>query len=69
MVRIVSGQHQVHYQLLNNNITGTWSPATISTASQGTTTYPFTPCAVLCYYSATMQVTVNANITFDIYST
>ena len=33
-------------------ITGTWSPATISTATAGTTTYTFTPaCRSVCYYN------------------
>jgi hypothetical protein len=30
----------------NNDITGTWSPATINTATAGTTTYTFTPAMV-----------------------
>ena len=32
----------------NNGITGTWSPATINTATVGTTTYTFTPAAGQC---------------------
>jgi serine protease inhibitor len=43
-----------------NNITGTWSPALINTA---TTTYTFTPTAGLCATTATMTITVNPNIT------
>ena len=31
-----------------NNITGVWSPATINTATAGTTTYTFTPAAGQC---------------------
>src|SRR4029079_2400146 len=40
----------------NNNITGTWSPSTISTAAIGTTTYTFTPSAGQCGSSTTMDV-------------
>ncbi|HNW70419.1 MAG TPA: T9SS type A sorting domain-containing protein [Bacteroidales bacterium] len=43
-----------------NGITGTWSPATISTASPGTTTHNFTPNGGQCATTATMPVTVNA---------
>src|SRR4029450_6030511 len=32
----------------NNGVTGTWNPATISTATAGTTTYTFTPDAGQC---------------------
>jgi len=46
-----------------NGITGTWSPATISTASAGTTVYTFTPTAGQCATTTTMSVIVNANIT------
>jgi gliding motility-associated-like protein len=46
----------------NNGITGTWNPSTVSTASQGTVVYTFTPTAGLCANSATMSVTVNQNI-------
>ncbi|MDA3911127.1 MAG: hypothetical protein PF448_07210, partial [Bacteroidales bacterium] len=42
-----------------NGISGTWSPATISTASDGNTTYTFTPDAGECAVSTTMDVTVN----------
>ncbi|WP_276505055.1 hypothetical protein, partial [Terrimonas pollutisoli] len=50
-----------------NGITGTWSPATISTATEGTTTYTFTPDAGQCATTTTLEVTVNPNIvpTFD----
>ncbi|MFN8261770.1 MAG: gliding motility-associated C-terminal domain-containing protein [Chitinophagales bacterium] len=47
----------------NNGITGTWNPATISTATAGTTTYTFTPTAGQCATTATISVTVNQNIT------
>ncbi|MEI6348778.1 MAG: hypothetical protein WCP69_12600, partial [Bacteroidota bacterium] len=40
-------------------ITGTWSPATISTASPGTIIYTFTPTAGQCAIPTTMSVTVN----------
>lgn len=47
-----------------NSITGTWSPATISTVAVGTTVYTFTPTAGQCALSTTMSVTINAaNIT------
>jgi hypothetical protein len=47
----------------SNGITGTWNPATISTASAGSTTYTFTPTAGQCATTATMSVVVNANVT------
>ena len=48
----------------NNGITGTWSPATISTAAAGTTTYTFTPDAGQCATATTsIDVTVNTTIT------
>ena len=43
----------------NNSITGTWNPATISTATAGTTTYTFTPTAGLCATTATMSIVIN----------
>jgi gliding motility-associated-like protein len=46
----------------NNGITGTWNPSTLSTASQGTIVYTFTPTAGLCATTATMSVSVNQNI-------
>jgi gliding motility-associated-like protein len=42
-----------------NGITGTWSPATISTAAAGTTTYTFTPNPGQCAGPTTLDVTVN----------
>jgi len=45
-----------------NGVTGTWSPATVSTASSGTTTYTFTPNAGQCAITTTMSVTVSSNI-------
>jgi len=46
-----------------NGITGAWSPASISTASAGTTTYNFTPGGGQCATTTSMPVTVNANVT------
>ena len=45
-----------------NNIpyTGTWSPATISTAVAGTATYTFTPTAGQCAFPATMDIITHA---------
>jgi gliding motility-associated-like protein len=45
-----------------NGITGTWSPATISTATVGTQTYTFTPTAGQCATTATMDVTITSPI-------
>ncbi|AEE52989.1 beta strand repeat-containing protein [Haliscomenobacter hydrossis] len=42
-----------------NSITGTWDPATISTASSGTTTYTFTPDGGQGASTTTMDITVN----------
>ena len=47
----------------NNNITGTWSPATINTAVVGTTTYTFTPAAGQCAVPVTMDITITNQIT------
>ena len=46
-----------------NGITGSWSPATISTASAGTATHTFTPTAGQCANTTTMNITVNATVT------
>ncbi|MEJ7672494.1 MAG: hypothetical protein WKF59_07245 [Chitinophagaceae bacterium] len=46
----------------NNNITGTWSPATISTSATGTTTYTFTPSSG-CATTATMTITIGTSVT------
>jgi len=45
-----------------NGFTGTWSPATISTATVGTQVYTFTPTAGLCATTATMSITITAPI-------
>ena len=42
----------------NNGITGTWSPATINTATVGTTTYTFTPAAGQCGTTTTMSIVI-----------
>jgi gliding motility-associated-like protein len=42
----------------DNGITGTWSPAAISTANAGTTVYTFTPDAGQCATTASITVTV-----------
>src|SRR5205809_311762 len=48
----------------NNGITGTWSPATINTATAGTTTYTFTPTdASQCATTASISVTVTPQVT------
>ena len=44
-------------------ITGTWAPAVISTTTLGTTTYTFTPAAGQCGTTATMSITVAAQVT------
>ena len=45
-------------------ITGTWTPATINTATVGTTTYTFTPTdASQCATAATMDITVTPQVT------
>jgi large repetitive protein len=46
-----------------NGITGTWNPATISTAAVGTVNYVFTPVAGQCATQATLPIIINANIT------
>jgi gliding motility-associated-like protein len=46
-----------------NNITGTWNPATINTATAGTTTYTFTPAAGQCGTTATMDIVITSQIT------
>jgi hypothetical protein len=46
----------------DNGFAGTWSPATISTATVGTTTYTFTPTDA-CATVATMDITIGTQIT------
>jgi gliding motility-associated-like protein len=45
-----------------NNITGTWSPATVSNVA-GTTTYTFTPNITFCANPTTMDIVVNPGVT------
>src|SRR5258705_772054 len=47
----------------NNNINGSWSPATINTATAGTTTYIFTPAARQCAVSVTMDIVITTQLT------
>lgn len=49
-----------------NGITGTWDPTTISTASNGTTTYTFTPDAGQGASTTTMDITVNPKPTLTL---
>ena len=43
-----------------NGITGTWNPATVSTAVAGTAVYTFTPTAGQCATTTTLSITVDA---------
>src|SRR5204863_8276693 len=47
----------------NNNITGTWNPAVISTSTSGTITYTFTPTAGQCATTATIDIVITNQIT------
>ena len=47
----------------NNGITGSWSPASISTSSTGTSTYTFTPSAGQCGAQTTMNVRITTSVT------
>jgi uncharacterized protein YaaQ len=47
----------------NNGITGTWSPATINTNVNGTTTYTFTPDAGQCALPLSVDILVDNEIT------
>ena len=42
----------------DNNIVGTWSPASINASTQGTTTYTFTPAADQCAVPTTVDVEI-----------
>lgn len=46
-----------------NGINGTWSPATISTANTGTTTYTFTPDPGQCATTFTMDIDIQDQVT------
>ena len=55
----------------NNSLTGTWSPATISTATAGTVNYIFTPTTGQCAINYSMpitvtQATINCPPTFNV---
>src|SRR5512140_1411750 len=45
-----------------NGITGTWNPATINTATAGTSTYTFTPAAGQCGAVTTMDIVITTSI-------
>ena len=46
----------------NNDITGTWRPATINTSTAGTTTYTFTP-TDQCATTSTMDIVITTQVT------
>jgi gliding motility-associated-like protein len=46
-----------------NGIAGTWSPATINTATAGSTVYAFTPTTGQCASTATLTVVINSATT------
>jgi gliding motility-associated-like protein len=46
----------------SNGITGTWSPATISTSAVGTTTYTFTPDAAQCSVATPFTIEIIAPV-------
>ncbi|HRH58847.1 MAG TPA: gliding motility-associated C-terminal domain-containing protein, partial [Chitinophagales bacterium] len=50
----------------DNGITGTWSPAVISTASPGTIIYTFTPSQGLCATTATLDILTNPAVITDL---
>ena len=51
----------------NNSITGTWSPATISTTTVGTTTYTFTPDAGQgCTIDGSIDITIDPEVVPDL---
>lgn len=45
-----------------NGVIGTWSPATISTAAAGTTTYTFAPAAGECASPTSLAITIDAPV-------
>ncbi|MHA7112391.1 Ig-like domain-containing protein [Sunxiuqinia elliptica] len=49
----------------NNNITGSWSPAVISTDHLGTDTYIFTPDPGQCATSTTINITIEQSLSLD----
>ena len=46
-----------------NGVSGTWNPATINTATAGTTSYTFTPATGQCAATATMSIVITAQLT------
>ena len=52
----------------NEGITGTWSPATVSTATVGPASYSFTPNTGQCATGTTLSITVNDNATIALSS-
>ncbi|MEI6750455.1 MAG: hypothetical protein WCM93_14965, partial [Bacteroidota bacterium] len=48
-----------------NGINGSWSPATITTAVVGTSTYTFTPDAGQCAGTATIEITITPSSTVE----
>ncbi len=48
-----------------NGITGTWNPATINTATPGTSTYNFNPNAGECAWVKTKDITINSKVKPD----
>ena len=54
-------------KISDNDIPGTWDPATISSAKAGVTTYTFSPSSEVCARKVTIQVKVNrpANPVFN----
>ena len=44
----------------NDNISGTWSPNTINTSTEGASTYEFTPVTGECATNTTMEIIVNS---------
>jgi hypothetical protein len=47
----------------SNNVTGSWSPATIDTSIADTTTYTFTPDSGQCAVPVIMNIVVNTKTT------
>ena len=47
----------------SNGISGTWSPAVINTSVVGTSIYTFTPAAGQCATTATLNITIDVQIT------
>ena len=48
-----------------NGVTGTWAPATINTATAGTSNYVFTPAAGQCATTQTLSITITAQTVPD----